>query len=115
VSLAQTVCDEPQNKEQRMMNNDIDLVRWLSLSSEKNGRGRMPLIVNVHEAKTQLSRLLDRAHGGEEIILAKAGKPYARLVPLEDAQPRVPGMVDGRVDDAFFEPLPESELKAWNQ
>ena len=74
----------------------------------------MPAIVNVHQAKTQLSRLLKRAHEGEEIVLAKAGKPYARLVPLEEAQPRVPGIAHGRVDKAFFEPLPESELKAWN-
>ena len=42
----------------------------------------MPTIVNVHEAKTHLSRLLEQAHAGEEIIVAKAGKPYARLVPL---------------------------------
>jgi len=75
----------------------------------------MPVMVNVHQAKTQLSRLLKRAHEGEEIVLAKAGKPYARLVPLEEAQPRVPGIVDGRVDKVFFEPLPESELKGWNQ
>ena len=75
----------------------------------------MRAIVNVHQAKTQLSRLLKRAHEGEEIVLAKAGKPYARLVPLEEAQPRVPGIAAGRVDKAFFEPLPESELKAWNQ
>jgi prevent-host-death family protein len=39
--------------------------------------------VNVHEAKTQFSKLLERAHAGEEIILAKRGKPYARLLPLE--------------------------------
>lgn len=39
--------------------------------------------VNVHEAKTHFSRLLERAHRGEEIILAKGGKPYAKLVPLE--------------------------------
>ena len=75
----------------------------------------MPVIVNVHEAKTQFSRLLKRAHEGEVIVLAKAGKPYARLVPLEQSQPRVPGIVEGRVEDAFFEPLPESELEAWNQ
>lgn len=75
----------------------------------------MSAIVNVHQAKTQLSRLLKRAHEGEEIVLAKAGKPYARLVPLEEAKPRVPGVVEGRVDNAFFEPLPESELKAWDQ
>ena len=40
---------------------------------------------NVHDAKTHLSRLLDRAHAGEEIILAKAGEPYAKLVPLRRA------------------------------
>jgi len=75
----------------------------------------MAAIINVHQAKTQLSRLLKRAHEGEEIVLAKAGKPYARLVPLEGAKPRVPGIIDGRVDEAFFEPLPEDELKAWDQ
>ena len=75
----------------------------------------MPVTVNVHEAKTQFSRLLKRAHEGEVIVLAKAGKPYARLVPLEEAQPRVPGIAAGAVDEAFFEPLPESELQAWNQ
>lgn len=75
----------------------------------------MPTIVNVHEAKTHFSKLLERAHAGEEIVLAKAGKPYARLVPLEKAQPRVPGIAEGRLDETFFEPLPESELSAWNQ
>ena len=75
----------------------------------------MTTIVNVHQAKTQFSRLLKRAHEGEEIVLAKAGKPYARLVPLEKERPRVPGIADGLVDEAFFEPLPESELDAWNQ
>jgi prevent-host-death family protein len=73
----------------------------------------MPDMVNVHEAKTQLSRLLKRAHEGEEIVLAKAGKPYARLVPLAETEPRKPGIAKGYLDDAFFEPLPESELKAW--
>ena len=42
----------------------------------------MPLTVNVHDAKTHFSRLLEQAHAGQEIILAKAGKPYARLMPL---------------------------------
>lgn len=74
----------------------------------------MPIIVNVHEAKTHLSRLLEQAHAGQEIILAKAGKPYARLVPLADqpAQRRA-GRLAGKVDDAFIEPLPESELDRW--
>ncbi len=72
-------------------------------------------IINVHQAKTHLSRLIKRAHEGEEIVLARAGKPYARLMPLEEAKPRTPGIVEGKVDEAFFEPLPEGELKAWNQ
>ncbi len=75
----------------------------------------MPAIVNVHEAKTQLSRLLKRVGDGEEFILARAGKPCARLVPLDESLPRVPGIAKGRVDDRFFEPLPEAELKSWDQ
>lgn len=74
----------------------------------------MATIVNVHEAKTHFSKLLEQAHAGQEIILAKAGKPYARLVPLEPAPAqRQPGRLAGRVGDAFFEPLPEDELVAW--
>ena len=55
-----------------------------------------PEIVNIHEAKTHLSKLLERAHAGEEIILAKAGKPYARLMPLARKRRRggqLPGLV----------------------
>jgi prevent-host-death family protein len=71
-------------------------------------------IINVHEAKTHLSRLLDKAHAGEEIVLGKAGKPYARLVPLEPIEiKRKPGRLKGKLDPAFFEPLPEEELAAW--
>ena len=73
----------------------------------------MSTIVNVHEAKTHLSRLLERVRAGEEFILAKAGKPCARLVPLEPRKERQPGLVKGRITDAFFEPLPEEELKVW--
>ena len=72
-----------------------------------------PELVNVHDAKTHLSRLLERAHAGEEIILAKAGKPYARLMPLAPKRRcggQVPGLVVG---PEFFEPLPEEELRAW--
>ena len=76
----------------------------------------MSVTVNVHEAKTHLSRLLERAHAGEEIILAKAGKPYARLVPLQSEKPRrQPGRLKGVITDAFFEPLPEAESLAWEQ
>ena len=71
-------------------------------------------IVNVHEAKTHLSRLLEQAHAGQEIILAKAGKPYARLMPLaRESSRRQPGRLPGRLGEAFFEPLPDDELEAW--
>jgi prevent-host-death family protein len=65
--------------------------------------------VNVHAAKTHLSRLLDRAHAGEEITIAKNGRPYARLVPLPGRSPeRKPGTLKGAiaVGPRFFDPLP---------
>ena len=71
-------------------------------------------IVSIHEAETHLSKLLDQAHSGEEIILAKAGKPYARLMPLASDGRRGPGQLpDLVVGSEFFEPLPEEELRAW--
>ena len=78
----------------------------------------MPDLVNVHDAKTHFSRLLERAHAGEEIVLAKAGRPYARLVPLSSGPTqRLPGRLKGVIGtaavDAFLEPLPEDELAAW--
>ena len=74
----------------------------------------MTATINVHEAKTHLSRLLERVHAGEEIILAKAGQPYAKLVPIQSQAPvRRPGRLQGTIDDAFFEPLSEEELRAW--
>jgi prevent-host-death family protein len=76
----------------------------------------MALVVNVHEAKTHFSRLLEQAHAGQEIILAKAGKPYARLMPLAPtAGRRQPGRLAGRVGEEFFEPLPDDVLAAWEQ
>jgi len=69
--------------------------------------------INVHEAKTHLSRLLEQAHAGEEIVLSKAGKPYARLVPLENPKRKL-GFIEGQVDDSFFDPLPDAELEAWD-
>jgi len=73
----------------------------------------MPTMVNVHEAKTHFSRLLEQAHAGEEIILAKAGRPYARLVPLASESGRRPGRLAGRLGNEFFQPLPEEELAVW--
>jgi prevent-host-death family protein len=66
--------------------------------------------VNMHEAKTQLSRLVERAAGGEEIVIARAGRPVARLVAYrETAGRRVPGRWRGRIviHDDFDDPLPE--------
>jgi prevent-host-death family protein len=73
----------------------------------------MAKVINVHEAKTHLSSLLERVRAGEEIILAKNGKPYARLMPLEKPKKRKLGFLPGRVGEAFFEPLSEAELEAW--
>lgn len=70
--------------------------------------------VNIYDAKTQLSRLVDRAAAGEEILIARAGKPVARLVGLETAAPRRPGLLKGLVvPDALFDPLPDDEQSLW--
>lgn len=70
-------------------------------------------MVNIHEAKTQLSKLLQRVMNGEKIIIAKAGKPVAILSPIEDLpEERRPGNDAGQVIIAFNfdEPLPEFDL-----
>ena len=71
--------------------------------------------VNVHEAKTHLSRLLARVEAGEEIVIARAGRPAARLVACKPRGKRRPGLWKGKIeiDDSFFDPLPEEELAAW--
>lgn len=69
--------------------------------------------INIHEAKTHFSKILARVHAGEEIIIAKAGQPYAKLVPIHPLRRRKPGIAKGKVTNAFFEPLPEEELKIW--
>jgi len=75
----------------------------------------MTTMVNIHEAKTHLSRFIERARAGEEIVIAKSGTPWVKLVPIIDqTMRRRPGLAKGRVTDAFFEPLPDDELKAWD-
>ena len=70
--------------------------------------------VNVQDAKTRLSELLQRVQNGEEITIAKYGKPIARLVAVEDPPRRQLGFVHGvTLDESFFEPLPEEELRLW--
>jgi len=88
---------------------------------QSSGRAGMnaPRVVNVHQAKTHLSRLLDDAHAGETILLAKAGKPWARLMPLAPlpAQ-RIPGRLRSQGPlsnpDALLEPIAADELAAWD-
>ncbi|HSN87939.1 MAG TPA: type II toxin-antitoxin system Phd/YefM family antitoxin [Thermoanaerobaculia bacterium] len=68
-------------------------------------------VFNVHDAKTHLSRLLDRVAQGEEIIIAKSGRPVAKLVRVA-VEPRKPGRLKGRIriGPDFDEPLPEEIL-----
>ena len=68
--------------------------------------------VNIHEAKTHFSKLLERVALGEEIIIARAGKPVARLSPLAARKARTPGGAEGlEVPESFFEPLPADFTK----
>jgi prevent-host-death family protein len=74
---------------------------------------KSPEVVNIHQAKTHLSRLLVRVGRGEEIIIAKAGKPVARLAPVpEKPKRRVPGLDKGKIWMApdFEAPLPDEIL-----
>ena len=76
----------------------------------------MAKTVNLYEAKTRLSRLVEQAAKGEEIVIAKAGRPRARLVPMKRrAKPRKPGAWKGRVVIAadFDAPLPAGLLAAF--
>ena len=68
--------------------------------------------VNIHQAKTQFSRLIERVCAGEEIIIARSGKPVARLAPLEPRRPRRLGLLKGKIWVAkdFDAPLPDDLL-----
>lgn len=73
-------------------------------------------IVNIHEAKTQFSKLINQALEGEEIIIAKGGKPLIRLTPYsENIEPRKGGQLKGMlvISDDFDEPLPDDILKSF--
>lgn len=75
----------------------------------------MARIVNTHEAKTRFSELIDRALAGEEIIVARAGKPMVRLVPVEKREERPLGSGRGkfRMHDEFLGPLDEEMFDAF--
>jgi len=74
-------------------------------------------IVTVHQAKTQLSKLIARAEAGEEIVIARGRQPVVKLTPIEKKAPeRKFGSMKGLYDIAdafFFDPLPEEELKLY--
>lgn len=74
-------------------------------------------IINIYDAKTHFSRLIERVVAGEEVTIARAGKPVARLVPIPTETPaRVPGRLRHLgcpPDSFFFDPLPEEELRLW--
>lgn len=72
-------------------------------------------VVNIHEAKTHLSRLLERVEAGEEIVIARAGKPVARLVAFtREASPRQPGLWKGKIAIApDFDDLPDEIAAAF--
>jgi prevent-host-death family protein len=72
--------------------------------------------VTIHQAKTNLSKLIQKVAAGEEVIIARGAKPVARLVAVGEVKgKRMPGALKGtlRVGPEFFEPLPERELSRW--
>ena len=75
--------------------------------------------VNVHEAKTHLSKLLERVEDGESVIIARHGKPVAELVPLRAKKPFPFGIAKGspftnpNAGDAWWQPMTDQEVEAW--
>jgi prevent-host-death family protein len=74
-------------------------------------------VVTIHQAKTNLSKLIAEVENGGEVVIARGDKPVARLSPIESVRkPRTPGRLKGIVkfDERFLEPLPADELALWN-
>lgn len=73
-----------------------------------------PIEVNVHEAKTTLSKLLLRVESGQDVVIARAGKPVAKLVPFPGDRPPL-GSLKGqfKVSDSILDPMTEAELREW--
>jgi prevent-host-death family protein len=71
--------------------------------------------VTIHEAKTNLSRLLADVEAGKEVIIARGKQPVAKLVPIAQKPKRVPGLWKGKIKlgREFFDDLPEEELRLW--
>ena len=106
-TLQQKKANRQKSIRQQAILSPLDLANYLC-------NGQM-LQVNIHEAKTQLSKLIDRACRGEEVVIAKAGKPIVRLTAVEPRElGRQFGALRGkaRVDERFFEPLPDEPQRA---
>ena len=75
----------------------------------KEGDDVSVVVVNLYDAKTQLSALVDRAAAGQEIVIAKNGKPMAKLVPYRERPQRKPGRFKGKIwmSDDFDAPMPD--------
>jgi len=73
--------------------------------------------IPIHKAKASLSKLIERALAGETVIIARGKLPVVKLVPIESSGERQFGAMRGRatVSDAFFEPLSDEEIEAWQQ
>ena len=71
--------------------------------------------VTIEEAQAKLLDLIHTLQPNEEVVITENSQPVARLTPIAECTPRVPGIAQGKVTGAFFEPLPEEELKAWEQ
>ncbi len=75
----------------------------------------------VHQAKTNLSKLIEQAERGEDVVIARGDKPAVKLVPVQEAPPKKTGRRPGAYKDElpefpdsfFFDPLPEEELQLW--
>ncbi|EEG76074.1 type II toxin-antitoxin system Phd/YefM family antitoxin [Dethiobacter alkaliphilus] len=78
----------------------------------------MPIQVNIHEAKTNLSKLLLQVQEGQEIVIAKNGQPVAKLIPATQCSgKRVPGSAKGKVkvEPDFNNPLPEQVMESFEK
>ncbi|MDB5429686.1 MAG: antitoxin [Caulobacter sp.] len=74
------------------------------------------MVVTIHQAKTNLSKLIAQAEAGEEIVISRGNTPVAKLVPMKPKAKRQAGRLKGQIvlTDAFFERLPDDELALWN-
>jgi prevent-host-death family protein len=72
--------------------------------------------INVHQAKTELSKLLAQVERGGVVVIARAGKPVAKLVSIGRKTVRAPGQLPGlKLDKSFWDPLSENELSRWEK